>query len=212
MAITTYAELQTAVANWANRADAAFTNRVTEFITIGEGDLNRRLVIRNQEQGETNVSISGGASSASLPTGFQDVIDFYYDNDTQRLERVPITQLHDYSSTTTGRPEIYAISGSIYFERPADQAYTAKMRYWKALDIASATNWVLTNYPAAYLYAALVAAEGFLKNDPRIVSWKAQLEMIIREINQLDARAREAPLRTDVPLTGGHRYNIYTDQ
>ena len=41
MAIGTYAELQTAVANWLDRGD--LTDRIKEFISLAEARMNRVL-------------------------------------------------------------------------------------------------------------------------------------------------------------------------
>ena len=46
MSITTYAELQTAAANWLNRTD--LTARIAEFIDLSESQFNRRLRTRSQ--------------------------------------------------------------------------------------------------------------------------------------------------------------------
>src|SRR5262245_10780943 len=44
MAISTYSELQTAVANWLNRTD--LTERIPEFVALAEAQMNRRLRVR----------------------------------------------------------------------------------------------------------------------------------------------------------------------
>lgn len=51
MAISTYAELQTALQNWpGQRTDSFWTSRVTEFITLGETDIGQLLRIRQMEE------------------------------------------------------------------------------------------------------------------------------------------------------------------
>ena len=47
MAIGTYAELQTAVANWLDRGD--LTDRIQEFIDLAEARINRNLRLRLME-------------------------------------------------------------------------------------------------------------------------------------------------------------------
>ena len=51
MAIGTYAELQTAVANWLGRDD--LTARIPEFIDLAEARLSRELETREQEKRAT---------------------------------------------------------------------------------------------------------------------------------------------------------------
>ena len=45
MAISTKAELHTAVANWLNRSD--LTDRIPEFISLAEAGFNRNLRVRD---------------------------------------------------------------------------------------------------------------------------------------------------------------------
>ncbi len=47
MAITTYSELQSAVADWLNRSD--LTARIPDFITLAETRINRDLRAREQQ-------------------------------------------------------------------------------------------------------------------------------------------------------------------
>ena len=65
MAITTYAELQTAIGNWLDHS--LFTARIPEFITLFEACANRRLRVRQQET-STNLTPSGG--SVALPSDY----------------------------------------------------------------------------------------------------------------------------------------------
>jgi hypothetical protein len=67
MAITTYAELQAAAANWLVRAD--LTARVPEFITLAEARLNRNLRARLAEVEQT-LTATVGARTIPLPAGF----------------------------------------------------------------------------------------------------------------------------------------------
>ena len=57
MSISTYSELKTAVENWLDRAD--LTERVPEFISLGEARIARRLRVRGIEQRSTTPLVSG---------------------------------------------------------------------------------------------------------------------------------------------------------
>src|SRR5262245_15894630 len=65
MAITTYAQLQTAIASWLARSDLTAT--IADFITLFEAAANRRLRVRQMET-STNLTPSSGA--ATLPTDY----------------------------------------------------------------------------------------------------------------------------------------------
>lgn len=210
MSITTYNELKTAVANWLKRGD--LTSYVADLIQMGEARLNRNLRLFQMEN-EATITFVDGQAYNSLPTGFLDVVDFYYSDTLVQIDQLPIRTLNEYKSSSEGRPKAYAISGTILYERPSDSSYTGKMRYIKKWDIAAdATNWLLTNYPDAYVFSALAEAEPFLKNDKRVALWESKAQRTIDELNDLDSRARgKAKLRMDDGLSNHSTYNITTN-
>ena len=70
MAITTYAELKTAVANFLARSD--LTDRIPEFISMAEARMGRELETRSQEKRAT-ATLTGGDAFVSLPTDLRSV-------------------------------------------------------------------------------------------------------------------------------------------
>ena len=66
MALSTYTELKSAIANWLNRSD--LTSEISDdFIVLTEADLNAKLRIR-QMHAQTTITID--AETESVPTGF----------------------------------------------------------------------------------------------------------------------------------------------
>ena len=65
MSITTYSELQQAIADWLERAD--LTARIPDFIALFEATANRRLRLRQQE---AVASLTPSAGAAALPADF----------------------------------------------------------------------------------------------------------------------------------------------
>ena len=55
MAISTFAELKTAAANWLDRSD--LTDRIPEFIALAEARFNRVLRIRDMETVSTAIPL-----------------------------------------------------------------------------------------------------------------------------------------------------------
>jgi hypothetical protein len=49
---------------------------------------------------------------------------------------------------------------------------------------------MLTNHPDVYLYGSLKEAEAFIKNDPRIMTWKQQYEEAMSQVMAADQRSR----------------------
>ena len=82
MAITTYAELQTAVSNWLDRTD--LTARVPEFITIAEAEMNRR--VRTLDMLTRNDAFTIDSQREDLPTD-------YLGTKSITLSRTPVVHL-----------------------------------------------------------------------------------------------------------------------
>jgi|TARA_R110000824_G_scaffold140275_2_gene306034 hypothetical protein len=77
MAISTYSELQTAVANWLDRDD--LSARIPEFVTLAETRMNRVLRIRIMEK-EQILSTIGGSKRYLMPTDYLQMLAIKYNN------------------------------------------------------------------------------------------------------------------------------------
>ena len=199
MAITTYDELKTAVANWLHRSD--LTSRIPEFISLGESHLNRNLRVREMEY-ESTLTLSTVNPYVSLPTGFLEAISIV---DDQGESLVPLSSdilAREAYWANSERPQYYRIGSRIDFERIPNSAYAFKMRHYKRLDLdTDLTNDVLTQHPDLYLYSALLTAEPFIMNDARLPTWAAMLERAMNDANYRSSRNIRT-LRTDVSATG----------
>lgn len=209
MSISTLTELKTALANWLSRDD--LTSRLEEFIALGEAKLNRNLRLLQMETTAT-VTISSAARTAALPTGFKDLISLIYTDIEEELNQVTPDKIDDNYTTTTGRPYYFAITDTFLFEMPADQNYSTQCRYRKKFDLINdSTNWLLTNYPDAYLFSAMAEAELYIMNDERAAVWLNRAMQVVAEANNVDSTIRSrAPLRMDEALVGYRRANIVT--
>jgi hypothetical protein len=194
MAITTYAELKTAIANWLDHS--LFTARVPEFIALFEACANRRLRVRQQET-STNLTPSNG--SVALPADYLSWRRVTWTGSTRvELEYVHPSYLQAaYPSSPTDVPRIFTIEGSTLKVRPLD-ATPLEFDYFQKIpalaSIAPAdgtqTNWLLTAHPDLYLFGSLVEAEMFGVNDERAPIWKARRDEILDELDKLDHKTR----------------------
>lgn len=204
MSISNFTELKAAVANWLQRDD--LTDRIPEFISLGEALLNRRLKTLEMEASAT-IAPSTAVRYASLPAGHMETISFTDDLgdalaavDSETLERIAYGK-------SASRPSYYRVSSRIDFDTVADAAYGYTMRYLKRLDIATdLTNSVLTKHPDCYLYAALLQSAPFIMDDERINTWRALLEVAVKDANTQNSR-NLAMLRTEFSSGG---FNINT--
>lgn len=211
MAIGTYAQLQTAVANWLERGD--LTDRIPEFITLAEARINRRLRRSNLE---TDLALVGvpGSRFIALPATFDTALQMWLTDATgrNRLIPVPATQLE--TSTSAGRPSFYAIDGSnVAFERPLDQAYNFELRQTAmlALSDASPTNAILTQWPDLYLNGTLAEAAPYMLDDERMKIFEPKFVVALDEVGRHESRnSARSTLRVDLPglQRRSRRFNI----
>jgi hypothetical protein len=211
MAITDYASLKTTVADYLHRSDMS-DDALSTFVQLGESRLNRKLRLLQQEATE-DLSLSAAASEVALPTKWIETIDVYYADDKRRIMPQNIKGLNSQKSydTTTGRPYLYATSnGKMLFEIVADAAYSITIDHFEKWDISTDdTNWLLTNAPDAYLYAALLEAKAYIKNMQDVTLWSQGLQASIDDLNQLDNRTRRnAGIRMESGLVGAGRFDI----
>ena len=85
MAITTYAELQTAIATWLNRTD--LTTLIPDFITMAEADIGRWLRVWWNEKRAYAVPTG---SYIALPTDYIGIRNIQWNYSTYR---VPLEQV-----------------------------------------------------------------------------------------------------------------------
>jgi hypothetical protein len=160
MAIGTFAELQTALANLTDRSD--LTARWPECIALCEAQMNRDLRVR-QMLVRADAEITDEYST--VPTDFIGVRTFTLDGRSLTfIDQADIVDL----DTAAGRPIAYSIvGGEIRYYPPPAGSYTAQLTYWAripSLSVANPTNWLLTAYPDAYLYGSLVHAAIYLRD------------------------------------------------
>ena len=187
MAISNYAELQTATANWLDRTD--LTDRIPEFIDLAESTFNR--TIRNHRMITKNDSYSLDSRYVNLPTDTLEVIRIVVDVNPQiTLQYLTPEEIAEMrSSTSTGRPQYYTVIGGstnqIELLRSPDQTYTSSIVYYTkipALSDSATTNWLLPNNPDIYLFGTLVEAFPYLMNDERMPMWNARLDKALNEL------------------------------
>jgi hypothetical protein len=176
LAIGTYSELQTALSNWLNTSE--LTSRIPEFIQLGEARIRREVRTREMLERDT-LAIADGDRYDFLDFKYlrlmiPDVTSgkrFYPD-----LLELSVHELTAKSVFDARTPKYFAIHEQIEFDSEADQAYTAEIYYYTAIDPLSttSTNALLTRAPDIYLYSALSESAPFLLHDDRVPVWEAK--------------------------------------
>lgn len=201
--VNTYAGLLSSVGNWLNRDDLA--EKIPDFITLLEARLNRILRTLGME---TSTTLTTDAEAIDLPDDCRKVRSAYLDTDPrQELHAVSLGALRTkYGVQTTGKPEVYAVSGSQLVLGPApDDEYDLELAYFREvppLTDEDQANWVILDHPDVYLWGSLVMAEAFLWNDERVPMWKSAWDEALAEMIGEGNSARHAgPLRMRAPVS-----------
>ena len=207
MAISTYTELKTAVANWLDRDD--LTDRIPEFIALAEARMNRVLRLRMMEAKYT-ASTVGAQRNYALPTGYLQMRNF-------QLNTSPITTLSYVSpeifdrlwgGSTGGTPQFYTIlANEIQLGPIPASVQTMEMLFYKKITALSGTNpteQMLTDNPDIYLYGALLEAEPFIMNDERVSLWALGFEKAVASLQEQDDKDRHSGSALRVMNTGGY--------
>jgi hypothetical protein len=187
MAITTYAELQTAMTSWLGHS--LFSTQYPDFITLFEAAAARRLKVRPMQTAATLVPSSG---SATLPTDYLGHIRATVLSDV----RGELTYVHPsylqalYPSGISDTPRYFTIEGGALKTRSSDATSIELLYYAKNTAIATTLNWLFNNHPDAYLFGSLAEAEAFGVNDERMAMWKARRDEVLSEIAASNFRER----------------------
>jgi hypothetical protein len=216
MTISTYAELKTGIANWLARSD--LTGRDDEFIDNVEAKFNRRLRLRTQESVATG-TFTAEDPAVALPLNFLEMRSFTFDvsDHPLTLEFATLEQNEALEWSSPGIPKYYTFAnGGIRLFPAPDQAYTYTIRHYSkipALSASATSNYIIANFPDAYLYGSLIEACAFIGDDPRLPMWKHGFEEVMEEIKRADARERfrEPIIHLDPELLVSSVSRIETD-
>lgn len=193
----TWTELKTVLETWIIRDDEV--DRIPIYIAFAERRFNRevfhpdRLVI---------ATLSATTETVALPTDFSAARAAWLDTSPKSiLEQVTLGDLrYFHPESEAGIPQKFAISGGNMYLGPAPAGTSSiKVEYYQtipALGASQATNWLLTDHPDIYLYASLVEAFAFSRDETRAAVWEVKTQAKIREVNKAGSRfAFGTPLR-----------------
>jgi hypothetical protein len=196
MAISTKAELNTAVANWLNRSD--LTARIPEFISLAEASFNRNLRTREML---TRSTASTADQYVSLPTDFLEMMNIELTSTTppKRLIYITSDRSDDYreqQNNTTGTPDYYTIEGAFLQLLPSpDVSVTIQLNYYKDIPAMatladSGSNWLLLAHPDIYLYSILMQASPYIMDPQSAQQWDGLLARSMLELQMSDEKSR----------------------
>lgn len=189
MTITTYSDLQSAIANWIARADLGPS--IPDFIALFESAASRRLRLRQQESAAT---LAPSAGVAALPADYLAWRRVTWTGQFPReLEYVHPSYLHAlYPTRPAGTPRLFAIEGGSLTVAPSSDTALTFDYFQKvpALSAANTSNWLLAAAPDLYLFGALAEAHAFVKDTESLALWKSRRDELFEEIERLDVKTR----------------------
>lgn len=171
-----------------NRTDLS-NSLVTDWVTMCEADMNRRLRTRRQvtvatqsyssEYGNAPADFLAPISLTLLDSNGSTVV---LDNlsPEELAERKPFAGTY----TNNGTPTAYAIVGGQFQFFPAFTTATnvTVTYYAKVPALSGGANWVSQNYIDAYYYGTLAHSAPYLMDDARLQTWGTLYERALGEI------------------------------
>jgi len=196
MAITTYSELRTAVANWLERDD--LSARIPEFIDLVESRIAQTIRVRSMET-ITAVVVNATTRSFALPGGYKQMRRIFKQSTANSLPMEGRNSV-DFWSLYGNLPETssayFTIEGENISIAPLGSiTQTFDVLYYKAFDTLSAdtdTTPLLADAPGLYLYGGLLEAAPFLGNDPRVLIWAQMWDDLREKVQAADAYDRHS--------------------
>jgi len=193
MALSTYSELQTSIANWADRDD--LTAFIPDFIALTEARFNRTLRLRSMEQSQFADTV-GGQSNYALPTNYLQMREFRLNQEPTISLRYVSPEIFEAWNLGSGMPKFYTIiANEIRIGPTPSGVYEMEMLFWRKFPNLSTTvhsNWMLENAPDVYLYGSLLELEPFIQNDARLAVWGAGYSKAIDDIQSADDKDRHS--------------------
>ncbi len=178
-------------------ADPVVFEQLPRLITLAE----RRIATELKIQGFINVvttTLTVGQSVYAKPDRWRDTVSINLGTGTNMNTREAVTsRSYEYcraywpDSDETGKPIFYAeydFNHWLFVPTP-DQEYPIEILYYELpplLDESIQTNWITEYAPQLLLYATLLEATPFLKNDERIPTWQAMYDRAAAMLNGED--------------------------
>lgn len=183
MAINTYAELKTSIANYLHRSD--LTSVIPNFIALAESDINADIA-------DLPELLARATATTAAGNPLVDTVGMYAIRDAW-MDGLPLAILQPgaipSSTGATDEPEALCIEGTTslrIFPTP-DGAYSIDVLYIPVISPslaggepdATATNWILQQHPGCYLYGSLLQASAFIQDDGRMAMWQTAYDAAI---------------------------------
>jgi len=173
-------------------SDAIVYDQLPRLVTLGERRISRELKITGFIRAVTT-PLSPGVAVYLKPDRWRDTVSMTVDGTPIFSRSYEYLRYYWPNEAETGTPEFYAdydYQHWLITPTPAT-AQTLEILYYEQprfLGEDFQTNWVTEYAPDALLYATLLEAAPFLKNDERIQTWQAMYDRAAQALNGEDLK------------------------
>lgn len=174
-----YTELRQAIIDWSTNATVA--GQVDRIIRLAEARINDDLVVKSIER---QYLVTPAGAVIFLPDDFHRLQRItYIDSGKERTIAYVAPAAAEYTTLSPGEPFGYTVLDQTIQLFPTPQGQQEFTVYYIpriATIVGGDTNWLLTVRPDVYLYACLIEAAMFVKDQVRA----AEVEAVY--VNRLD--------------------------
>lgn len=197
----TYAQLKTAIQDFAENTETSFVTHLPDFIRAAEDRIFKLVDLEVFRKNATS-ALTTSDPYLSVPTDYLSSFSLSITRDSAKefLLQKDVNFLQEYSPNpaTTGVPKYYAffdIDNFILAPTP-DSNYAVELHYYYrpaslTAGADSGTTWLSENAPNALLYGSLVEAYIYMKGEQDVLGmYEKQFQEALSRIKDL-AEARE---------------------
>lgn len=173
-------------------SDAIVYDQLPRLVTLGERRISRELKITGFIRAVTT-PLSPGVAVYLKPDRWRDTVSMTVDGTPIFSRSYEYLRYYWPNEAETGTPQFYGdydYQHWLITPTPAT-AQTLEILYYEQprfLGEDFQTNWVTEYAPDALLYATLLEASPFLKNDERIQTWQAMYDRAAQALNGEDLK------------------------
>jgi hypothetical protein len=201
MSLTTYAGLQTTIADFLDRQD--LTAAIPTFIALAETRISRDLSHWKQEK---RVDTVFDERFELIPNDMIEALSLQHANGG-RIVTMAATEMQERRGATenlAGKPtSVRLTAGQFELYPTPDEAYSVSLLYRgriPALSDDNTSTWLLLDAPDILLYGALGQSAPYLKDDARLTVWAALYQSAVDALNAESKSAKSiGTMRMGIP-------------
>lgn len=197
MALATFANLQTSLADWAGNRGTDFSSVEDDFVLMAESRLNHgddderfpspSLRVREMQRRAT-ATITG--EYLALPTDYLEGKSLKLTSSAKPRDLI-FTPSHQFDAvhdtSLGGEPTHFTITGNEFRFWRIGTSGTVEVHYYEkipALSGSNTSNWLLATAPNIYLYACLLEASIYIQEDLEAIKYARLVSGLVMALNR----------------------------